>query len=1185
MAPGSYDAPMICTACGSPLDPGARFCASCGTAVGGRCASCGASIPEAARFCPACGTPVPGEPTDHSARPSGRERKVATLLFADLVGSTALGEHHDPEIVAALVARTFERLAAEVERYEGTIEKFAGDAMLAVFGVPAIHEDDPERAVRAALEMQVQVAAMAADARAAGRPEPALRIGIETGEVLVDLTRAGGERDLFVTGDAVNTASRLQGLAAPGAIVVGATTYSATRGVVDYEELPPAELKGKALPVAAWRALAVKARRGGRAPLGLEAPLVGRDTELALVKETVRRMVADGRPHLVTVVGAAGVGKSRLTWELEKYLDGLPEDYHWRKGRCLSYAQQSYSALADALRLDMRALEDDPPDVTSAKLDARLAELAEAGEAPDPSTREALLAILGLSATELPRDVLFDGWRLHLEAIARVAPLVLVVEDIHWADEGLLDFIEALARWATAPIMILALARHELLDRRPTWGGGIPNASTIVLAPLSEDQAAALADGLLDGGLPSSLRDRIVSLAEGNPLFTEELVRMFVDRGVLRHADGRWELARPVEEIEVPGSIHAVLAARLDGLPVDEKRLAQDAAVIGRIFWDVLVAHIARVGPGSTGELLRRLRVKELIVPRQPSSLAGASEFGFRHVLIRDVAYDSLPKRDRAALHAAIAGWAEAAMADRADEIVELLAAHYHAALGYEEEIGSDPERLAELRVRTFATARRAAAHAHRLEQLALATHWGDIAMDLAPRIGLSARERAGLADEYCTMTFGHATNERLLAVARRGLEASAEVLAGPDRDDGDDDLDARLRRWAAVYAYWVVDRDAAETIIRDGLAALGVGSTGPARARLLGLLGWLLWRAGPIETAVEPLELAVAGSRACGADEVERWSLHDLGIVHGLVGSVAVSVDEITHSRRLAEVAGDRGLTARCVINLASAMTTNGDPRAQIETATLPGLQRARRSLDRGTQTWAAQNLGDMVLFSGHPGEAEAYYHEQLEAALAISDDVMVAMARLNLGWLAMYRGDRDGGVAMVAAADIGPIEPQNVGFTATFEAWAAWASDPIAAAGSLDDHLRGPLTVEGRLQVGANAARMAFRLSDWPALRRAVEAHATAAAGCSGPIRQLERDWLGALLDPSDAACQRIAAAADELEALDALLPAARIDLDPGPFLEGARRLYDGSGIAPLLGPLPEARWISPPAVSSSD
>ncbi len=324
-----------------------------------------------------------------------------------------------------------------------------------------------------------------------------------------------------------------------------------------------------------------------------------------------------------------------------------------------------------------------------------------------------MLAIGG--ARDHARDELFEAWRRYLGAIATVAPLILVVEDIHWADDSVLSFLEFLARWGEGPIVIVCLARHELLERRDSWGGGLPNATTIVLEPLGAAASVELMDGLLDGRLPASLADRIIALAEGNPLFVEEMVRMLVDRGVLRFVDGRWELASAVDQVEIPGSVQAVLAARLDTLPADEKRVAQDAAVVGRIFWDVLVAHLSGSSRSPTDDLIRRLRVKDLVVQRNPSSLAEASEYGFRHVLIRDVAYDSLPKRDRSRLHRDIAMWAEAELADRVDEFSELIASHLAAALAYEEEFAEDPADVRAIRELTLEAtrARRKARQSH----------------------------------------------------------------------------------------------------------------------------------------------------------------------------------------------------------------------------------------------------------------------------------------------------------------------------------------------------------------------------------------------------------------------------------------------------------------------------------------
>ena len=391
---------MRCRTCDRTLDDDARFCPGCGTAVTATCGVCDAVLDPDARFCKRCGAATTDDAITGDGPPApgrsdrARERKVATMLFADIVGFTRLGERLDAEVVNRLVSETFARLSAEAERYGGTIEKYAGDAMLVVFGVPAAHEDDAERAVRAALEMQ---AAMSSGSGAAGPDALRLRIGIESGEVLADLARSTDERDLFVTGDPVNTAARLQGVAEPGSVVVGPTTYASTRGLVEYDELPPQVLKGKGLPVSSWRAVRVKARRGGvRAPLGLEAPLIGRDEELALLKETLRKTVAGGRPHLVTLLGEAGVGKSRLVWELEKYIDGLPETFHWRKGRCYSYAQLSYSPLVEVVKADAGIADDDDPEVARGKLASRLDDLSIAGNGEVASALQVLLGLPGI---------------------------------------------------------------------------------------------------------------------------------------------------------------------------------------------------------------------------------------------------------------------------------------------------------------------------------------------------------------------------------------------------------------------------------------------------------------------------------------------------------------------------------------------------------------------------------------------------------------------------------------------------------------------------------------------------------------------------------------------------------------------------------------------------------------------
>ncbi|MFN8624178.1 MAG: adenylate/guanylate cyclase domain-containing protein [Chloroflexota bacterium] len=1123
-----------------------------------------------------------------------KERKVATMLFADLVGFTSLNESTDPELVQALVTRAFDRLSAEVERYEGLVEKFAGDAMLVVFGVPTVHEDDAERAVRAALEMQSAMVVLAAELRAQGHPELSLRIGVETGEVLVDLGRASSERDRMVTGDPVNTAARLQSHAAPGAIVVGPGTYAATRELVDYEELPPATLKGKALPVAAWRAIRVKARRGGVRPaLGMEAPLIGRDEEIALLKETVRRTVADGRPHLVTVVGSAGVGKSRLTWELEKYLDGLPEAFHWRKGRCLAYAQASFSALADAIKADAHILDDDAPATAAARLDARLAEI---GGSDDPTLAPAIRALLAIGPTpDIAREDLLDAWRRYLTLLARISPLVLVQEDIHWADEGLLDFIDSLARWGEGPILVLCLARHELLERRPTWGGGIPNAATIVLEPLGSDEVARLVDALLAGGLPDALRARVVGLADGNPLFAEELVRMFVDRGALRFADGRWELAQAVDELEIPGSVHAVLAARLDALPAAEKRTAQDAAVVGRIFWDALLAHLARQGRAPTGELLRRLRVKELVVPRQPSALAGAAEFGFRHVLIRDVAYDSLPKRDRAAKHLDVARWAETALADREDELVELLAAHYLAALRYELELGGpDPDRLRELRARTGTYARRAGRRAESMGSKATAASWMRVAIEQAEALGAPARERAQLAVEYSDAASGTEPYRVLIAMMERAL---AELMADPSLGPDDLQLAARMRSRMAVPM--LNDGRVAEVraLLETGIATLDPAGPSAGLALQRSWLGWTYWRAGPIAAAVPLLERAVEEARACSAADVERMALHDLGVAVSLLGDLRAAVPILDRSLALARAADDRWLLMRCFINVPSIKDNNGNPLRDFEPLLREGLAIARRRGDLATVGWITSNLAQGLINAGDLRQASEVLDEALAAAVAIEDHGRVSDVYVYRAWLRFWEGRPADAASEWAAAEAesamggGEIEPQMLPSARTVQARLRWTVDRAAGAAEGRRVLDLEETVgSGAIDVALILCRMALLVGDREMLEVAIDSGLRAIERCDGPVRLLDRRWLTAMrrtLD-TDPDLPGIAAelrdVARGLEALDYVLPAAEI-LDDAARLEeraggaeaaaraaadraAARERYDACGGAPFLG-----------------
>ena len=1109
------------------------------------------------------------------------------MLFADLVGYTSLNESHDPEVIEGVVGAAFDRLSAEVSRYEGLVEKFAGDAMFAVFGVPTVHEDDPERAVRAALEMQQAMSDLRAHAQAEGRPGLSLRIGIETGEVLANPTRARSERDRMVTGDAVNTAARLEQAAAPGEVVVGPGTWAATRGAIEYAEMDPIALKGKALPVPVWRAVRVRAGRGGRrAKLGLEAPLIGRDEELTMLKETVRRTVVEGRPHLVTVLASAGVGKSRLAWELETYLDGLPELYHWRKGRCLAYAQSSYSALADAIAADASVLDDEPADAAAAKVAARLQDLADRDVAAELGA--ALRALLGFdTAHGLSREDLFEAWRAYLELVARRAPLILVLEDIHWADEGLLDFIEFAARWAEAPILIVCLSRHELLERRPAWGGGLPNAASIVLEPLSAQESTRLVGALLGGALPPELERRVVDVADGNPLFAEELARLLVDRGDVRHTESGWEQAQPVEAIEIPQSIQALLAARLDSLPPNEKRLSQDAAVVGRIFWDRLLSHLAGQSPTATVGMLRSLRVKELVVPREPSTLSDAQEYAFRHVLIRDVAYDSIPKLERARKHREVAQWAEEQLGDRADEVVELLAAHYWQSLRYEVELGSDETAVADLRHRTLEHARAAGHRARDVSQLESATSWMRIAVEQARTLDLPPRVFAELVLDYVEVGQMHERYELQQAALSEaiGRIATHEQLSVDDRR-----LIARLRAAEAYGRFSVssAQADEVEAIRRDLRDALDLlEHVGPCaeRAALLHRLGWITWRGGPAEESVAPLRQALHEARAVGDDALERLATHDLGVALNRMATDPEGLRLLQESMRLAREANDVNLLSRCYINVSATLIRFGR-REESKAIAEEGLARARRSGDRMALAFLGNNLSEMYAREGRLTEALPLHHEAIAAARAIGmrpsgGQDALAMTLLHLGRFDEARE------AWQVANEAEPLrEPQDRADAAGLTAMFAWAEEPQRAIRFLLD--AGDARQSGWppyvFEVLINLGRMAMRVRDAEAATSAATIINEPRAGEGFGIEEIAdaaTAWADGLADPNPAAgAQAVTSAAALLEkqqlrlrAADAYADAAILAERAGEHAEAARwqaraeAIYASCSAVPVL------------------
>jgi class 3 adenylate cyclase/tetratricopeptide (TPR) repeat protein len=633
------------------------------------CPDCGEENPERARFCLSCGNRL-----DEAA--PAEERKVVTVLFCDLVGFTARSDRADPEDVKAALRPFHARIKREIEQFGGTLDKFIGDAALGVFGSPVVHEDDPERAVRAALAIADAIAEL-------NRHDPSLdlavRTGVNTGEAVVAYGR-GPQIGEAVTGDVVNTAARLQGAAPVGGIVVGEATYRATSRALVYEPLPPVSLKGKAEPQRIWRAVAARGRIGDDLVRAPDTPFVGRGPELAALLGAYRRAVDDAAARLVVVTGEPGVGKTRLVAELGRRLDQSADLVTWRQGRCLPYGEGvTFWALGEIVKAHAGILESDTADQAAAKL----AQVVP-GDAPDRQwLRQRLAPLVGAGTSPAAdREESFTAWLRFLEEVAATGPAVLVVEDLHWADPAMLDFLDHLAAAALrVPMLVVGTARPELDDHHRAWAAPGANLARIDLRPLSRRHTADLVAAMFgQAELDAGARRRILEHAGGNPLFAEELVRMLKDRALLRTSDGVAALAEGAE-VAFPESIQSLIAARLDTVAPERKGVLQDGAVIGRVFWSGAVAEMSGRDHGQVAEALDELARKQLVRPVRVSSMAGEAEYTFWHALVRDVAYAQIPRVARAQRHLAAAAWIERAAADRVEDHAEVLAHHYTQAI------------------------------------------------------------------------------------------------------------------------------------------------------------------------------------------------------------------------------------------------------------------------------------------------------------------------------------------------------------------------------------------------------------------------------------------------------------------------------------------------------------------------
>jgi class 3 adenylate cyclase/tetratricopeptide (TPR) repeat protein len=811
---------LICASCGAEHSSGARFCSECGAPLLRSCPTCGAEQPAGATFCSNCGLALREDARRAAdATDDRQERRVVTVLFADLAGSTALGERLDPEDVRELQGELFELINSEVERFGGTTEKFAGDAVLAVFGIPQAHEDDPERAVRAALAVRESFVSFTERVHGRHGADVGLRIGVNTGEVVAG-REAAARGELMVSGDAVNVAARLQQHAEPGEVLVGQRTQAATGRTITYREHEPLDAKGKSSPIASWVAVAA-AREQEPAPrgvAGLSAPLVGRNEELAILSAVAARVERERAPQLVTLFGPAGVGKSRLLAELVERLPGA----RLIKGRCLPYGEGiTFWPLAEAAKAHAGILDTDPVDVALSKLRGAIESVVPEDQADrvlEAATWTIGLAVPGAAAVGSdPHEVvrrLQDGWRRYVAALGRERLTVVAVEDVHWASSALLDLLEQLAEnLSDTRVLLLCTARIELLEMRPTWGAGKQNATALALAPLSSAEAAQLMSSLLgEMEVPEEVRERVLASAEGNPFYLEEMLNMLIEEGALERQNGRWVSTERLADVSIPDSVHGVIAARIDRLEAASRDALRRCSVIGRSFWPAAV----EVDEGVIGALVRSGLVSDSV----ESSMSGMREFVFKHALTRDVVYGTLPRPERRELHRRVGDWIQEVAPDRSAETVELAAYHYGQAVAYGED---DP-----------AVSRRAFELLHAASEAA----YGRGAFEAARRQLERALELAVEESRLATAELGLARLdmvEGLMDSALRRLDTVESLLGPGDAELRSDGLGLRSR------VCWLSGRwDEALSSANAAVAALAGLPESPQLARALARLSQL---------------------------------------------------------------------------------------------------------------------------------------------------------------------------------------------------------------------------------------------------------------------------------------------------------------------------------------------------------
>jgi class 3 adenylate cyclase/tetratricopeptide (TPR) repeat protein len=943
-----------------------------------------------------------------------------SVLFADLVGFTPLSEGRDAEDVRELLSAYFETARRIVDRYGGTVEKFIGDAVMALWGSPVAREDDAERAVRAAIELVPAVAALGHEV---GAPGLRARAGVVTGEAAVTL---GAQGQGMVAGDLVNTASRVQAAAQPGLVLVGETTRRATEAAIAYEEAGRVELKGKAEPVQLWRALRVVAgRRGSLRGPGMEAPFVGRDREFRLLKDLFHAATDESRAHLVSVTGIAGIGKSRLAWELEKYVDGLAQTVSWHRGRCLAYGEGvAYWALGEMVRMRARIVEGEGVDSARQKLRATLQD--HVGDPEDRRWVEPRLAhLLGLQDRTAPDpEDLYAAWRLFFERLAERNPVVMVFEDLQWADTALLDFIEYLLEWSRAhPLFILTLARPEIADRRPAWGAGRRAFTSFGLEPLDPPAMEALLEGL-SPGLPNDVRERILQRAEGVPLYAVETVRMLLDRGLLARDGEAFRVVGEVPDLEVPETLHALIAARLDSLTTPERTLVQNAAVLGKTFTRSGVATLAGLSEKDLDPTLSSLVRKEVLVLQMDPRSPERGQYGFLQDLVKRVAYETLSKRDRKAKHLAVAEFLERTWSAEQDEIAEIVASHYLDAY----RLAPQAEDADDIKRRARDMLARAGARAASLAATADAA----VAFERAAELADDPVERA---------SFLKRAGETLWAAGRADeavdvLDGAIALFETAGRDHDAAGVHARLGeiQWDRGDIGKAVQR------MEQAFEVLSGDEPDAEVATLASQLGRLLWFAGDHDSAAERIEQALDMAEALMVPEALSQSLNTKALVVDARGHHEECFALLRHALAVALEHEQHDAAERARYNLCGFLMW-ADRIDEALGVCEEALATARRLGYRQWELNLTSVRGQLRWYTGDWDEAEADF-ELVLAAEREATLIAVSRALPYTAGLRVARGDLEGLERHLAAAEAGAseghIERSDRALGRAFLAWA---------------------------------------------------------------------------------------------------------------------------------------------------